>query len=70
MKEPQDGDRWFFVDESGDPTFYDRTGNLIVGQPGCSRILMLGFIETFDPVSMRQSILELHREVVIDRYLK
>lgn len=32
MKTPKEGTRWFFVDESGDPTFYDRMGNLIVGQ--------------------------------------
>ena len=31
MKTPQEGTNWFFVDESGDPTFYDRRGNLIVG---------------------------------------
>ena len=44
MKKPQSGSTWFFVDESGDPTFYDRKGNLIVGQPGCSPILILGLI--------------------------
>jgi hypothetical protein len=32
MKEPQPGRTFFFVDESGDPTFYDRKGNLIVGE--------------------------------------
>ena len=32
MKTPIDGQNWFFVDESGDPTFYDGKGNLIVGQ--------------------------------------
>ncbi len=26
---------YFFVDESGDPTFFDRNGKLIVGKEGC-----------------------------------
>ncbi len=30
-------DCYFFVDESGDPTFYDKRGNLIVGEQGCSK---------------------------------
>jgi hypothetical protein len=33
--------QYFFVDESGDPTFYDEDGNLIVGQEGCAPILLL-----------------------------
>ena len=41
MKEPLEGSNWFFVDESGDPTFYDPRGNVIVGQPGCSTVLIL-----------------------------
>jgi hypothetical protein len=66
MKKPQSGSTFFFVDESGDPTFYDRRGNLIVGQPGCSSILILGLIETQDPQSLRRAVLELQREVVRD----
>lgn len=60
---------WFFVDESGDPTFYDRNGNLIVGQGGCSSILILGFIETQAPDVLRSAVLTLQREVVRDPYL-
>jgi hypothetical protein len=70
MKRPRPGDIWFFVDESGDPTFYDRAGNLIVGQEGCSPILILGCIETADPQPIRQAILALQHEVVHDPYLQ
>jgi hypothetical protein len=31
VKKPKDEHSYFFVDESGDPTFYDARGNLIVG---------------------------------------
>lgn len=70
MKTPQAGANWFFVDEAGDPTFYDGRGNLIVGQAGCSPILILGFVETPDPQGLRQAILELQRQVVSDPYFK
>ncbi|MBN1220288.1 MAG: DUF3800 domain-containing protein [Anaerolineae bacterium] len=70
MKTAQAGATWFFVDESGDPTFYDRSGNLIVGQPGCSSILLLGFIETQQPQAMRRAMLDLRREIVNDPYFQ
>jgi len=70
MRKPQPGSTWFFVDESGDPVFYDHKGNLIVGQPGCSPILILGLIETQDPEPIRRAVLELQREVVQDPYFQ
>jgi hypothetical protein len=68
MKQAKSGETWFFVDESGDPTFYDRKGNLIVGQPGCSPILVLGFVEVADPAPVRRAILDLQRQIVSDPY--
>jgi hypothetical protein len=70
MKKPQTGSNWFFVDESGDPTFYDQRGNLIVGQQGCSPILLLGFIETPDPQPIRKALLALHQAIVLDPYFQ
>jgi len=64
MKTPQDGPNWFFVDEAGDPTFYDRRGNYIVGQEGYSPILMLGFIETQDPKPFRRALSEKSAESI------
>src|SRR5574341_808912 len=69
MKEAEEGTNWFFVDEAGDPTFYDRKGNFIVGQPGCSPLLILGFIELRDPMPARQAILELQKRVTRDPLL-
>lgn len=70
MKEPQPGRTCFFVDESGDPVFYDRKGNLIVGQSGCSPILILGFIETQSPRPLRRAILALQEEIIQDPYFQ
>ncbi len=41
-----------------------------MGEDGCSRILMLGFVETTNPHALRQSILELQREIVNDAYFQ
>ncbi len=70
MKKPKPGSTWFFVDESGDPTFYDRKGNLVVGLPGCSPILILGLVETQDPQPLRQAVLALQQEIVQDSYFR
>jgi len=70
VKKPIEGEHWYFVDESGDPTFYDRHGNLIVGQEGCSPILILGFVETSDPRSIRAALNDLHARIAATEYLK
>ena len=70
MKTPKDGSNYFFVDESGDPTFYDRRGNLIVGQEGCSPLLLLGFVETSDPLPMRRALLDLQQQIAQDPYFQ
>lgn len=70
MKKPRAGTSWFFVDESGDPTFYDHQGNLIVGQPGCSSILILGFVETQDPQPLRQAVLTIREEIIHAPYFQ
>lgn len=59
---------YFFVDEAGDPTFYDKYGNVIVGQEGCSKILLLGFIRTTAPDILRKEILCLRDEIVNDPF--
>ena len=61
---------YFFVDESGDPTFYNRFGKCIVGNNGCSKILLIGFVMTDNPIELRKQILTLKKEVINDPYLK
>lgn len=70
MKKPKSAESTFFVDESGDPVFYDHKGRLIVGHEGCSPILILGFIETQNPHMLRKAVLELQAAVVTDPYLQ
>ncbi len=69
MKKPKNCSSYFFVDESGDPTFYDAKGNFIVNE-GSSPLLILGLIETQKPHSLRQAILDLQQQVISDGYLQ
>jgi hypothetical protein len=70
MKRPKDKINYFFVDESGDPVFYDRFGNLILGKSGVSKTLILGFIQTDDPSNIRKALSRLRDEIENDEYLK
>ena len=70
MKKQQQKTTYFFVDESGDPYFYDRKGNFIVGKEGCSKLLILGFIRTEEPELLRKSILKLREDLSKDPYLE
>ncbi len=70
MKNNVDELNYFFVDEAGDPIFYNKHGKCIVGEEGCSKILLLGFIKTKNPDQLRGSVLKLRDEIVGDPYLK
>jgi len=59
----------FFVDESGDPVFYGKGGQIIVGQEGCSRMLILGFVQTENPQPIREALAQLRQQVANDAYL-
>ncbi len=61
---------YFFVDEAGDPTFFNRFGENIVGMEGCSKILIMGFIKTNNPENIRRTILNLKEEITNDPYYK
>ena len=71
MREPDEIPRWYFVDESGDTAFYARRSKrIIVGEEGCSRVFILGFIRTRDPQSIRNKLAEIRAMIAGDRYLE
>ena len=70
MKKTTKETRYYFVDESGDPIFYDHSGKLILGQEGISPILILGFIRTTNPQVIRQQLETLRKDILQDPYLK
>jgi hypothetical protein len=70
MQKAIDDKKYFFVDEAGDPVFFNTKGKNIVGTEGCSSILLLGFISTKQPEVLRSRLLALHSEVINDPFLK
>ena len=70
MKNHTRKNAYYYVDEAGDPAFYNRRGEFIVGNDGCSKILMLGFIETEEPKVIRQELAKVRERVRTDPYLK
>jgi hypothetical protein len=62
---------WFFVDEAGDPNFYaKRSKRLIVGEEGCSRTLILGFVRAADPQQLRSKLSDVRVEIAGSKYLR
>lgn len=70
MRLPEDRTTYYFVDESGDPVFFDKRGNCIVGLGGCSKILLLGFVVVNDPVAVRRQLDTLRKTIVADPYFQ
>lgn len=70
MKQAEDKPRWYYVDEAGDPNFYGKGMNIIVGTEGCSLTFSLGFLRTYDPQAIRSKLADVRLEVLTDRYLK
>lgn len=72
MKKTKDEIAYFFVDESGDPTFYNAKGSIVVGNEGCSKILILGFVRARqrEVIKIRKKIEDLRTDIVNDAYFK
>ena len=70
MQECREGTTWFYVDESGDPAFYGKGGRTIVGEEGCSRIFLLGYVETADVTAIEGVLSSLRQQIADDAYLK
>lgn len=69
MKTQTVQDTHFFVDEAGDPVFYNARGELLVGTEGCSKILLVGFVSVADPEHARRELARLHAEIANDPFL-
>ncbi len=70
MKKTEKKTVYFFVDESGDPNFYGKGGDIIVGKPGCSQTLLLRFVRVEEPEPIRRRLAELKCKIAKDSYLR
>lgn len=60
----------YFVDEAGDPVLFDAKGKVIVGQEGCSKFFIMGFLDVSDPALLDNELRHLHSDMLADPYLK
>jgi hypothetical protein len=60
----------YFVDESGDPTLFNRTGEVIIGNGGCSNFFVLGLLRVSNPLYLSSQLTELRNTLVADPYFK
>ena len=61
--------RHYFVDEAGHAVIFDGHGRIIIGESGCSRFFVLGFLDVKDPKALTQDMEQLRRKLLEDPYL-
>ena len=62
--------RHYFLDEAGDGTLFNRTGQVTVGNPGCSRFFILGLLDISEPVRLARDLEELRTRLLADPYFE
>ncbi len=60
----------YFVDEAGDTTLFNRKGEVIIGEEGCSRYFMMGLLHVDDPVKLATSLETLRQNLLSDPYFR
>ena len=60
--------RCYYVDEAGDGTLFNRKGQDIVGQQGCSRYFILGVLDVPHPDDLSRALLDLRGKLLADPY--
>ena len=63
-----DSDQRFFVDEAGDASIFDRRGRVMLGQSGCSRFFILGFLQLPGPERLQRDLNDLRTRLLTDPY--
>jgi hypothetical protein len=61
---------YYFVDEAGDTTLFDRKGRVIVGTEGCSRYFILGLLHVPNPRLLTETMENLRASLLNDPYFK
>jgi len=61
MADRQSYTRNYYIDEGGDSTLFSRSGKVLIGSEGCSRLFILGVLEVPDPAAL-QWLYERHED--------
>lgn len=69
MKDPKQKKCYYFVDESGDPNFFNKHGKNLLLSGDSSPIFIGGYLETDDMNSIHKLMNEVREEIINDEYL-
>jgi len=61
---------FYFVDEAGDPTLFNRRKHVVVGKEGCSVFFLLGLLDVQSPEPLGKDLDELRSRLLADPYFK
>ncbi|MFL5243133.1 MAG: DUF3800 domain-containing protein [Gemmataceae bacterium] len=62
---------WYFIDEAGTPTLFDRRGRKpLVGTEQTSQYFLLGKLEVADPLALTGALDELRKSLLADPYFR
>ena len=70
MKRQHLAKRFYFVDEAGDGILFNRRGQVIIGNPGCSHFFILGFVDILNPDMISQELETLRTNLLNDPYFQ
>ena len=62
--------RFYFVDEAGDPVLFNRHKRVVVGAEGCSNYFVLGLLDVEAPETLANELAELRAQLLADPYFK
>lgn len=61
---------YYFVDEAGDGTLFNRKGKVIIGNEGCTYYFMLGLLDIPDPLQLSTDLSTLRQHLLDDPYFR
>lgn len=67
---PAETPKYYFVDEAGDGTLFNKRGRVIIGEEGCSRYFSMGLLDVPNPEALSVKLDNLRSELLADPYFK
>ncbi len=70
MQETENSKKYYFVDESGDPVFFNKRGKDLVKSGDASPVFIVGYFETKNQNELTRKLNVVREEIRTDKYLK
>lgn len=67
---PQKSEKWYYVDEAGDPVLFNSKGQVLIGTPGCTRFFILGVLDVANPEKLADGLNDLRKKLLSDPFFK